>query len=80
LRVPDQIPHRLIGCVRTPNGGQFAGAVQFRQPHSVSPVGLDPIAGFHRNQRGRHDHAFMAKICDLPMQPITARAGFVAEP
>jgi hypothetical protein len=22
----------------------------------------------------------MAKICDLPMQPVTARAGFVAEP
>ena len=24
--------------------------------------------------------AFMAKIYDLPMQPIAARAGFVAEP
>ena len=69
-----------MSCIRNPNGGQFAGAVQFRQHHGVSPIGLDAIAGFHRNQRGRHDHAFMAKSCDLPMQPIATRAGFVAEP
>ena len=47
---PDQIPHRLMGCIRNPNGGQFAGAVQFRQHHRVSPIRLDAIAGFHRNQ------------------------------
>ena len=35
------------------------------------------IAGFPRNQGGRYDRAFMAKIFDLPMQPIAARAGFV---
>jgi hypothetical protein len=28
----------------------------------------------------RHDHTFMAKSCDLPMQPIAARVGFVAVP
>ena len=28
------------------------GAVQLRQHHRVSPIRLDPIAGFHRNQRG----------------------------
>ena len=77
---PDQIPHRLMGCIRNPNSGQLTGSVQLRQHHRVSPIRLDAIAGFHRNQRGRHDRAFMAKICDLPMQPITARAGFVAEP
>ena len=56
---PDQIPHRLMGCIRNQNGGQFAGTMQLRQHHRVSPIGLDPIAGLHRNQRGRHDHAFV---------------------
>ena len=77
---PDQVPHRLMRCIRNPHGGQFAGSVQLRQHHRVSAIGLDPIAGFHRNRRGRHDRAFMAKICDLPMQPVTARTGFVAKP
>jgi hypothetical protein len=76
----DQIPHRLMGCIRNPNSGQLTCSVQLRQHHRVSPIRLDAIAGFHRNQRGRHDRAFTAKICNLPMQPITARAGFVAEP
>ena len=57
---PDQIPHRLMGCVRNPNGGQFACAMQLRQHRRVSPIRLDAIAGFHRNQQGRHDHAFIA--------------------
>ena len=51
-----------MGCIRNPNGGQLTGSVQLRQHHRVSPIRLDPIAGFHRNQRGRNDHAFMAKI------------------
>ena len=55
-------------------------AVQLRQHHRIPPIRLDAIAGLHRNQRGRHDHALMAKSCDLPMQPIAAWAGFVAEP
>jgi hypothetical protein len=60
------LPH---GLHQEPKGGQLTGSVQLRQHHRVSPIRLDPIAGFHRNQRGRHDHAFMAKIYDLPMQP-----------
>ena len=36
---PDQIPHRLMGCVRNPNGGQFAGAVQLRQPLRIEEPG-----------------------------------------
>ena len=76
---PNQIAHRLMGGIRNPHRRQFAGAVQFGQHHRVSPVRLDPIAGFHRNQRGRHDHAVMAKICELPIKTIAARPGLVAE-
>ena len=36
---------------------ELAGAVQFGQHDSVAPIGLDPVAGFDRDQRRGNHHA-----------------------
>ena len=40
-----QVPHRLLGHGRHPDGDQLAGPVQPGQPPAVTTVGLDPVAG-----------------------------------
>ena len=77
---PHQIADRLVGRVWNPYRREFARPVQLGQVDAVSSVGLDPIAGFARNQRRRHHHAFMSVIAQLALDAITARAGFVAKP
>ena len=51
-----EIAHRLMGFVRRPDLGEFAGPVQPRQLHSVAAVRLHPLAWPAWNQ-GRGDHA-----------------------
>ena len=74
-----QIAHRFMSSVWYPDRRQFAGTMQFGQHHRVATIRLDPIAGLHRNQRGRHNYAVMPATGQKPMKSIPTRASFVAE-
>jgi hypothetical protein len=67
---PDQIANRFVNHVRNPDAGQFAGAMQPCQRDRIPPVGLDPLARPLRDQSRRNHHAVVAKIPDLPIQPV----------
>ena len=41
----DKIAHRLVPGIRNPHRRQLARSVELGQAGSISPVGLDPIAG-----------------------------------
>ena len=76
---PDKIAHRLVRRIRHPDGGQFAGPMQLRQCHRITPVGLHPVARFARDQGRRHDHAGMTKPLELPLQAVAAWSRLVTE-
>ena len=46
----------------------------------VARVGLDPIPGLPRNQRGRHDLAFDSKLGQLSIEAEAGEAGFIGHP
>jgi hypothetical protein len=77
---PHQVAHRLVRRVGHPHPGQLPGPQQARQREGVAPVGLHPVAGPARDQRGRHHRAVVAQRGDLPVQAVAARAGLVADP
>ena len=77
---PDQVAHRLVRRVGHPDRGQLAGPMQAGQRDGVAPVGLHPVAGLARDERGRHHRAVVAESGDLPVQAVAARAGLVADP
>ena len=62
-----------MASVRYPDRSQFARPMQFRQHLGVTPVGLHPVAGFHRNERGSDDHTLVPEAGELPMNAIAAR-------
>jgi hypothetical protein len=68
-----------MGVIGNPHRRQFAGPVEFGQHDRVTPVGLDPVAWLHRNERRRHHHAFMTKGDQLTIKAISARPSFVTE-
>ena len=76
---PDQITHRIVRDIRHPDRRQFTGAVQLCQHDPVAPVGLHPVAGLHRDERGRDDHTVVPEVGQLAMQAIAAGPGFIAE-
>lgn len=53
--------------------------MQFRQHERIAAVGLHPVAGLHRNERGGDNHAVMPEFGELPVKAIAAGAGFIAE-
>ncbi len=76
---PDQISHRFVSRVGDPDRRQLARPVQLRQHDAVSPVGLHPVTGLHRDERGRDNQAIVPEIGQLPVEAIAAGPGFVAE-
>jgi hypothetical protein len=42
-------------------------------------IGLDPVAGLHRNQRWCHHDAVVPQTGQQTVKSISARTGFVAE-
>ena len=60
-RARTEIPQRFVRGIRHPHRGQVAGAVAARQFLGVPSIGLDPITGLRRHQRGRHDVAVRAE-------------------
>ena len=77
LTGPGQIAHRLVEGVGHPHRRQLAGAVQLGQAHGIAPVGLDPLTGPLRDQRGCHHRTVL--ILDLAVKSVPCRPGFVAE-
>ena len=53
---------------------QFANPKQPRKAFGVATLGLDPIAGLHRNQRWGSNDAAMVKALDEPLQILAGRA------
>ena len=72
-----QIAQRFVLAVRYPHRRQFARAVQPGQHQAVAPVGLDPVAGLLRNQRGCHHLAGVSQRLQLAHQPVATGSGFV---
>ena len=76
---PHQIAHGFMGGVGDPDRCQLAGTVELGQHHRVAAIGLHPVARLDRDQRRSHHNAIMAATGQQPVQPITTRAGLVAE-
>lgn len=74
-----QIAHRFMASAGDPDRRQLAGTVQLRKRQGIAAIGLDPIAGLHRDQRGRHHHAAMAATGQQTVKLVPARTGFLAE-
>jgi len=66
LARPHQVPQRLVRLIRHPDSCEITGPIATRQLQRVSPVRLDPVAGFHRHQRRRHHIAVHAELRQLP--------------
>ena len=77
---PHQVAERLVTGIRHPNRRELAGPVQGRQHDRVAPVRLDPLTGFARDPRRRDHDAFLATSAQVPVYPIAAGSGLVAEP
>lgn len=75
---PNQIAHRLMRCIRNPDGYQLPGAKQAGQSNCIQPVCLYAITGTHRNQRGRNNTAFETERTHLPIKAISGRSRFIA--
>ena len=68
-----QVAHRLMSGIGNPHRRQLADPVQLRQTSGVPPIRLDPVARPLRDQRWRHDNAFVPKRRQLALDAITAR-------
>ena len=76
----NDIADRFVGLIRHPDRGQFTGAVQLGKIDRIPPVGLDPLAWLSRDQRWRHDGAFVSRYGELSLYAVTAWSGFITEP
>src|SRR5450755_117979 len=74
-----EIADCLMSLIGNPDSGQFPSAMQLGQVERIPPVGLDPISRLARNQRRSHDDALMPGEGQLPLNPIAAWSGFIAE-
>jgi hypothetical protein len=79
LAGPHQVAHRLVRLVRHPDRRQPPGPQQACKRYRIAPVGLHPVAGPARDERGRHHRAGMAERHDLAVEPVPGRAGLVAD-
>jgi hypothetical protein len=68
-----QIPDRFLLGGRDADGDQFSGPVQPRQPPTVPPVGLDPVAGALGISEGRSPGS--APACAPAAGPVRSRSG-----
>src|SRR5215217_5672976 len=74
-----QVANRLVRFVWHPDGRQLAGSMKPRKADRIATICLHPITSTFRHQRRCDNTAFVTQFNDLPVEPITSRAGFVAE-
>lgn len=65
------VADRPMTCIRNPDRGQLACAVQARQTYGIPAVRFHPVARTLGNQGGRHDRAFMPQFDNLPVKTVT---------
>ena len=73
-----QIPQCLMRRIGNPDRGQIAIPVTPRQLRGIAPIGFYAITGFGWDQRRRNHVTAHTQLCQLPVQNIPGRAGFVA--
>jgi hypothetical protein len=80
LAAPKEVSGGFLLLGRDVNRRQRPGAVQDRELRRIPPIGLDPVAGPPRNQRGR-DHVTGDTLADQrSLQVKAARARLVTAP
>ena len=65
--------------VRHPDRRKFARAQKFGEHDCIAPVSLDSVADCPWNEAGSYHVAEVTGFHDLPVDPITAAASFVAQ-
>jgi hypothetical protein len=53
--------------------------MQLGQHDGVAPIGLDPVAGFDRDQRRGNYRTVVPEPAQQPVKAVAARSGFVTE-
>lgn len=76
---PGEIADGLIFRLWHIDGIDIAVAQQLSQLHAVAFVGFDLLPGLFRNQRRCHHKAGITPVGQQPIEPVTARAGFINE-
>ena len=75
----DEVAYRLMHGIGHPYPCQLACPMQTRKRHCIWSIGLDPFACPSRDKGRGDDHAIMAKLLDLTIEPVTGRSGFEAD-
>jgi hypothetical protein len=76
---PHQVPHRLMGRVRNPNGAQLSRPMELRQRNGIPMVGLHSVARALGDRRWRDHQAFVAKTNEMTINPVATGAGLIAK-
>jgi hypothetical protein len=74
---PLQIPNSCIFDLGDRDGGEVPRAHQASQFDGVATVGLDSIPRLLGDQGGCHDPAGLAFFCQITVESIPTRAGFI---
>jgi hypothetical protein len=72
-----QVTNGLVSRIGNPHRTQFPRTRELGQAHTITPIGLDPIARAFGDQRRRNHLAVIAPACKRSLQSITRRASFV---
>ena len=76
---PAQVPHRCILHLGPGDRGEVSRAPQAGQCEGIPAVGLNPIAWFLGDQRGRDAPADLAFLRQGAVEPRATRAGFIEQ-
>ena len=79
LPAADEVSHRFLLDRRWPDFRQESRAKQLQQLAGVTPVRLDPLPRFDRDQGRCHHHAPHPQRLNLSLQRVPARPRLVAE-
>jgi len=74
---PDQVAHGFMIGIGHPDGRQLSSPMKTGEHGRVATIRLHPITRLRRNQRRRHHVAPMAEACELAINAVAARSGFI---
>ena len=74
------VPRCLLLFARNAHRAQVPRPMQTRQLRRITPIRLHPLPGGTRNPARRHNHAVMAGLHDLAIDPVSARTRLMAKP
>ena len=72
-----QVSQSLGALIRNPHRRQVSGSIATCQLLSIPPIRLYPVACLDWHQRGRHNLARNAQLCQLPIHNVARRSCFV---